>query len=421
MASASASSVSWSATMTETFSSASATAAGLRAASRSAPGVGRLGGAQGLAHERRPRGERAGGRAQRANLVPPHADEPDQPAEQRLRVAREPLLVAVARADHVPGAVVEMRVEAGQHDRAPIRPGDGGDQPGGGAVGAGRARDDRRAPPDPRAAVESGDLGLDQGAHAGRSIDEAVLGEPLRPDVEGDLEEVERDAPVAVVRRVRREVMERPGVDPLDDHVVDQRGEVAGERISLGRRRGHEGRLLRVEFESVRVGAADRAAQRLAPGADEQRQRVPSGQGSDRRRRPGARDIVRHGIGEGRGVVGLEGAERRDPRQKDAVAAARREQGVRQRRGRALGRHVDRRLRERQRPIRPRKTFDDFAVEQGAAQRRQERSAGRNGEDAGRANRHPVLSRHGRAKTRFGSKSLWEICSEPERATMQLT
>ena len=62
-----------------------------------APGVGRVGRAQGFADERGARGERPLRGAERDHLLPRHADQPDQPVEQRLRMAGEPLLVAVAR------------------------------------------------------------------------------------------------------------------------------------------------------------------------------------------------------------------------------------------------------------------------------------------------------------------------------------
>ena len=112
-------------------------------------------------------------------------------------MAGQSLRVAVARADHRPGAIVEMEVEAGQHDRALIGPGDGRDEPRSGAVGAGRAGDDGRSPASAR--NEPGDLGVDQSRNSGRAIDEALLHEPLRPGGKGDLQKVEGDPPVAVV------------------------------------------------------------------------------------------------------------------------------------------------------------------------------------------------------------------------------
>ena len=65
-----------------------------------------------------------------------------------------------------------------------------------------------------------------------------------------------------------------------------------------------------------------------------------------------------------------------------ARPAARREQRVGERRGGALGRHIDRRVGERERAVRAGKAVDQRAVEQRAAERRQKRRAGGNREDA---------------------------------------
>ena len=244
------------------------------------------------------------------------------------------------------------------------------------------------------------DLGFDQGRDTGRAIDKALLRQPVRPGGEGDFQEVEGDPPVAVVG-VGRQRFERLRIDLVDDHVVDQRRKVAGERIGFRRSCGDQRRLAGVEGEAVRVRAADRAAQGLAPSAHERRQHVPAGEGADRGRRPGTRRLVRRVFGEGRGLVRLERAERRDARQDQARAPARRKQRLGQRRGGPLGRHVDRGVGQRQRPVGAGKALDQRAVEQGAAQRRQEGGAGGNREDAGGASRHALLSRRLRAKTRF--------------------
>ena len=138
--------------------------------------------------------------------------------EQSLGVAGQSLRVAVARADHRPGALVEMGVEVGQDDGALIGPGDGGDEPRGGAAGAGRAGNDGRPPAGARG--EPCDLGFDQGRGTGRAIDQALLRQPVRPGGEGDFQEVEGDPPVAVVG-VWRQCLERLRIDLVDDHVVD--------------------------------------------------------------------------------------------------------------------------------------------------------------------------------------------------------
>ncbi len=59
---------------------------------------------------------------------------------------------------------------------------------------------------------------------------------PFRPMREGDLEKVEGDAPVGVIK-VGRQRLELSPRRALDDHVVDQRGKIACERVGLGWRR----------------------------------------------------------------------------------------------------------------------------------------------------------------------------------------
>ena len=87
-------------------------------------------------------------------------------------MAGEPLRAVVARADHVPGGLVETAVQSRQHDRARFGSGDRGDQFGRGAVRAGRARNDGRAAP--RARFERIDFGLDEQRRAVGAVDEAV-------------------------------------------------------------------------------------------------------------------------------------------------------------------------------------------------------------------------------------------------------
>ncbi len=74
-------------------------------------------------------------------------------------MAGEPLRTVVAAADHRPGSIVEIEVEIGQHDRALRRAGDGRDEAGGCAIGAGRAGDDGRTAP---RAIESFDFFVDE-------------------------------------------------------------------------------------------------------------------------------------------------------------------------------------------------------------------------------------------------------------------
>ena len=147
-------------------------------------------------------------------------------------MAREPLRGVVACADHRPCALVQVAVEAGQNHRALGRSRNRRDEVGGRAIGAGRSRDDGRAAP--RSVRKRLDFVLDQKRDPLRPVDEAVLGKPFRPMGEGDLEKVESDAPIGVIR-VGRQRLELSPRRALDDHVVDQLGKIACERVGLRR------------------------------------------------------------------------------------------------------------------------------------------------------------------------------------------
>ena len=67
----------------------------------------------------------------------------------------------------------------------------------------------------------------------------------------------------------------------------------------------------------------------------------------------------------------------------EARAAARLDQRSAERRRGALGRHVDRRARQFERPAVAGKARDQLALKQRAGERRQKRRAGGNGEDVG--------------------------------------
>ncbi len=340
--------------------------------------------------------------------------------QKRLRMAGESLRGLAACADHRPRAIVEAAVETRKHDRALFAARNRRDERGGRAVGAGRACDDGR--PAPGAGRERGDLGLDQERYALGSIDETVLGEPLWPMGEGDPEKVKGDAPIGVVA-IRRQSFELPPVDALDDHVVDQRREVACERIGLRRGRSDQGGFVAVEHEpAVGVDAANCAAQRLAPGANEPRQRVAAGQFADGGRQPGGRRVFALGLEKRRRVVRLEGAERGDAGQEDALDAARREQRLGERPGGPLRRDVDRRARERQRTAGPGEAVDQFAVEQRTGERRQERRSRRNREDARIANRHDSLvpPGWGEGKATCGQRAFGSSAAERRREPLPL-
>ena len=94
-----------------------------------------------------------------------------------------------------------------------------------------------------------------------RSVEELVLGEPLRPVRERDLEKVESDAPVGIVF-LRRERFELPPIDTLDDHVVDQRRKVAGERIRWRKRASQPPALAR---DGSTISVPSGPTSRMAP------------------------------------------------------------------------------------------------------------------------------------------------------------
>ena len=108
---------------------------------------------QRFAEEMRARGGARADVAERPHGVAADADDLQQPVENRLRMAGDADRVAVGVAEQRPGGVVEVAIEVGQHDGALRRARDRRDQPRGGAVGAGRAGDDRRPAPAPAASA----------------------------------------------------------------------------------------------------------------------------------------------------------------------------------------------------------------------------------------------------------------------------
>ena len=119
----------------------------------------------------------------------------------------------------------------------------------------------RRAP-EARLAISASTKAATRAARSIRPCSASQFGQAAK----AIFKEVEGNPPVAVVG-LRREAFERLRIDLVDDHVVDQRRKIAGERVGFGRGRGDQRRLALVELEPARVRAADRAAQGLAPGA----------------------------------------------------------------------------------------------------------------------------------------------------------
>ena len=121
----------------------------------------------------------------------------EQPIEHRLRMAGDADRVAVGIAEHRPGGVVEIAIEVGQHDRALRRARDGRRSAARWRCWrrSSRRRSSARARARRRARAISPSIAS---AARARAVDEAALGEPVRPVGEGDLEEVEGDAPIGI-------------------------------------------------------------------------------------------------------------------------------------------------------------------------------------------------------------------------------
>ena len=160
-----------------------------------APAVSRFGGAERFAQKCSARRKRRRTRAEDRDVVASDADHADQPVQQRLRMACEPLRGVVACADHRPGALVQVAVEVRQNHRALWGARNRRDEAGGRAIGAGRSGNDGRAAS--RSLRERLDFALDQKRDPLRPVNQAALGEPLRPMREGNSEKVEGNAPRA--------------------------------------------------------------------------------------------------------------------------------------------------------------------------------------------------------------------------------
>ena len=355
-----------------------------------APEMRRFGGAKRLAEKSRARPQRGRRRAERLDVLARDADLIEQPPQRGLRMAGARAGALAVGADHRPGVVVEVFIEVRQDDGALRGARDGADEARGRAVGAGRARDDRRAAGN--SSAQRLDFLLHRLRGARRAIDEIVFGEPLRPRGNRDFEEVEGDAPIGI-ERVGDQAVEPLPRDALDDHIVDQRRQIARERERLRRARRDQRRLALVERDAaVGVDLPDGAAQRLAPRSGQPRQRQPPRELADGGPSLEARRV--RGVEDAEVRRRLERAERRDSRQDEARRPARGYELPRERRAGALSGYVDRRSREIQRTAGG-KAGDQHAREQRARQRRQEWRAGGEGEDVGG---------QGRARSRGGSR-----------------
>ena len=198
----------------------------------SAPEVGRIGRTQSFGQKfvaRRERRDRAG---EFNHAVAGDTENREQAAQRRLRMA-EAGLIGTRIADLLPGFFVEQKIEPRQHDGAARRGGNGGEQPRGRAIRAGRADCDDRGAAAP--GLDPFNLRLDQKRLAPRGVDEIMPCENRRPLGDCDVEEIQRDPPIGIEFRQNQRIQFLPG-DVLDNQFIDETGEFAGEMPSIGRR-----------------------------------------------------------------------------------------------------------------------------------------------------------------------------------------
>ena len=149
--------------------------------------------------------------AERRHPVAEDADASEQCRHGELRMPMRGVR-GVAAGNDPPGRVVQIGVEAGQHQRAARQPGDGGEQCRGRRDRAGRARRDHRT----RAGRETLGLRSNQQVAPFGGLDAAV-GEDGRPVRADESQEVERQLPV-LVELVRHQPVQlapsRPAASP---------------------------------------------------------------------------------------------------------------------------------------------------------------------------------------------------------------
>ena len=76
-------------------------------------------------------------------------------------------------------------------------------------------------------------LRFDQRNLAPRFVDQSLLAKTLRPLLDRDIEEIERDPPIAVELGKNERIEPFPG-HILDDQFVDEIGELAGQMPGIG-------------------------------------------------------------------------------------------------------------------------------------------------------------------------------------------
>ncbi len=166
--------------------------------------------------------------------------------------------------DALPSLFIETEIEAGQDDGATRGLRNRGEQAGGGAIAARRTDGDNRAFD---AAALNGMHLLGDEAHApGRSIDEIMCGQDLRPLLHGNVEEIQGDPPIPVEFRQDQRIELFPG-DVFDDEFVDETDEFAGKMPRIDRGRPDEQGFARIRDRlAVAIHGDDRMTQRIGPG-----------------------------------------------------------------------------------------------------------------------------------------------------------
>ena len=173
------------------------------------------------------RGRRRARLRPRRNGAGIEAERVRQPPEARLRMVRGVRLVGT---EPVPDPRGQLRVEAGQHQRALRQPGDRRHERAGRPARAGRSRDDHR--------MRRGRDGPDRpqrirdGAHSALSVDRGAGGGVVAED----REKAQAAPPMLCVLR-RIECGKRGGRDAFALHLVEKVAQAVGEIEGRGRRR----------------------------------------------------------------------------------------------------------------------------------------------------------------------------------------
>ncbi len=295
------------------------------------------------------------------------ADARKQCLQRELRMARRRQDVgALVAADQPPGLLVEIGIEARQHDGAVRQVRDRGNQLGGRGNRAGRTGSDHRRIGFAR---KPRGFGLDQGVAARGRFDVAALAQDLRPALARELQEFQRQLPERIERLGNEPVEPVPG-HAAHGHVVDQAGEIVGERARRGRRLRHERHALRAPY----LGCA-------RPGANKLRQQQAALRSAERRRqseRIGG-DVAGRHFGKDEFVF-VDVANGDNARQDRRVDIERVEKSVARQPAGAPGRQIKRDRGQRERILGAPEA--ELAGHHRFDQRRQKRRRRRNGEDA---------------------------------------